>query len=553
MAKKELTVYIRAKNMLARGLKSAKAKLSSFASGVASSIKKAAIAFGVFAGAIAAASKLAVEAYQKQAQAEAKLSAVLKTTGYAAGFTSSELKKYAAELQKTTGFGDELTISMMGILASFKQVKGDSFKRATVAILDMGAAMGKAGKGSADVESAVIQVGKALNDPIKGISALSRVGVTFTEQQKDQIKALQESGRMMEAQAIILKELESEFGGTAEEMNKASKGINRLKNSWGDLKESVGAAIAETDSFEGVLNSISQVLEDLASDGYIELWAENVKLAIEEVTPAVSGVGKAFGWMKKQVEGASAFYGAISAGEELGKAINMMDSIPEKIRKERKARLEAIKEEIRLRKKAIEEQEKAQMKLAQSEQAIQDAKNDGYKNSIDDIESELDEYLKADSVRQKSIDELKKKWGSLNKEKLNAEKEAKRAAIQSLNEQISKQRELAKMTVSAFMDKQKASDKEKQALDADAKRAAKIRSDRGRGKFATGDQKRANTKFLDAFSKIEEARKGMPGLEAKLGKEKEELTAMEGVKTLKSINQEITAMRKDITKIMTAG
>ena len=31
-------------------------------------------------------------------------------------------------------------------------------------------------------------LGKALNDPVKGITALGRAGVTFTDEQKKQIK-----------------------------------------------------------------------------------------------------------------------------------------------------------------------------------------------------------------------------------------------------------------------------------------------------------------------------------------------------------------------------
>ena len=67
-----------------------------------------------------------------------------------------------------------------------------------------------------DASGSAIQLGKALNDPIKGITALTRVGVTFTEQQKDQITTLVESGKTIDAQKIILGELQKEFGGSAE-------------------------------------------------------------------------------------------------------------------------------------------------------------------------------------------------------------------------------------------------------------------------------------------------------------------------------------------------
>jgi hypothetical protein len=85
----------------------------------------------------------------------------------------------------------------------------DIFNQATQTVTDMSAALGT------DMKKQAIQVGKALNDPIKGISALQRVGVSFTASQKEQIKALVESGDIMGAQKIILKELATEFGGAA--------------------------------------------------------------------------------------------------------------------------------------------------------------------------------------------------------------------------------------------------------------------------------------------------------------------------------------------------
>ena len=62
--------------------------------------------------------------------------------------------------------------------------------------------------------STVIQVGKALNDPAKGLTALRRVGVAFTKDQEKKIKSLQKEGKLYEAQQLILKELNKEFGGS---------------------------------------------------------------------------------------------------------------------------------------------------------------------------------------------------------------------------------------------------------------------------------------------------------------------------------------------------
>jgi hypothetical protein len=177
---------------------------------------------------------VALAAITKQTQAEKKLEAVIRATGGAAGFTADELKRMASQLQLVTNYGDEVTISAIAILTTFKQIKGDAFRDAVVAMQDMSAVMGTGLKESA------VQLGKALNDPIKGISALSRVGVSFSEQQKQQIKGYQESNQLMKAQGVILAELKGEFGGAAREM---ADPLVQLKNDLGDIAEIIGSAL----------------------------------------------------------------------------------------------------------------------------------------------------------------------------------------------------------------------------------------------------------------------------------------------------------------------
>jgi hypothetical protein len=185
--------------------------------------------------------KAAIGAYGEQIDAETRLAGVLKATGYAAGLTIEELKKYAAQMQKQTTYGDELILNTMAVIATFKNIKktDNVFADTTEAVLDMATVMGT------DARSAALQLGKALNDPITGVSALTRVGVTFTEQQKKQIKTLAEQGKLLEAQKIILTEIKSEFGGVSREMAKTPIGkIKQMANAWSDFKEKVGLLTA---------------------------------------------------------------------------------------------------------------------------------------------------------------------------------------------------------------------------------------------------------------------------------------------------------------------
>ena len=171
-----------------------------------------------------------IAAFNEQAAAENKLNAVIKATGSAAGFTGEELKKMASDLQQVTLFGDETTIAAQSVLLTFKEVKkeGGVFERAIESAQDMSTLLGT------DLQSSTLQLGKALNDPIKGLSVLTRNGVTFTDKQREMVKALQESGDMLSAQNIILNELSGQFGGVA------SAAVDTYAGKWKQLTNTVG-------------------------------------------------------------------------------------------------------------------------------------------------------------------------------------------------------------------------------------------------------------------------------------------------------------------------
>jgi len=142
----------------------------------------------------------------------AQTEAVVKSTGMAAGLTAQQMAQMAQNMSATSGnsiFSDDAILGATNVLATFTEIKGTSFKGATQAILDISQAMGT------DLQSSAVQVGKALNDPVAGISALSRVGVTFSEDQKALIQSMVDVGDVAGAQQVILAELGKEFGGSA--------------------------------------------------------------------------------------------------------------------------------------------------------------------------------------------------------------------------------------------------------------------------------------------------------------------------------------------------
>lgn len=205
-------------------------------------------AFSVKAVAQFAADSLA--AYSAQTQAVNILNSTISATGAASWTTGKKLQDMASALQKVTNYGDETILSMQSVLLGFKSIKGDNFEHATKAILDMSTVMGM------DLKSAAQTVGKALDDPINGLDSLRRQGFYFTESQKQMIQSMLEAGDAAGAQKLILEELDSVYGGSAE----AAKDFGtQIKNAWGDMQEGVGKFISMWGNSEDGNNLVSLI------------------------------------------------------------------------------------------------------------------------------------------------------------------------------------------------------------------------------------------------------------------------------------------------------
>ena len=212
-------------------------------------------ALGVFAGnlltsgstALVGAIGSAVQAASDYQKLGFQTAAVLKSTGNAANTSVEGIQKLASNLESLSGVDEALIINSENVLATFTKVNNgvgagnDIFDQATKAALNMSSALGT------DLQGSTIQIGKALNDPIKGITALSRAGVSFTEQQKEQIKTMAKSGDTLGAQKLILKELNTEFGGAAEAAGKGFAGsMARLKDSVSDATRDIATKFLPT-------------------------------------------------------------------------------------------------------------------------------------------------------------------------------------------------------------------------------------------------------------------------------------------------------------------
>lgn len=248
-----------------------------------------------FVGAITLSINEAMVAEKVMAQTEA----VVKSTGGAAGLTAQDIQSMASSLEGMTTFADDAIQSMENILLTFPEIKGDTFRDASAAILDMSTALGS------DLQGAAIQVGKALQDPINGVTALRRVGVNFSEDQQKVIKSLVATGQQAEAQKLILAELAKEFGGSAAAATGTFDGkLKQLQNTLNNVAEGIGTAFipvlkSAADALDVLINGQARIDKAASESAASALKASQT---YKDYTSAVIGIGEASGNVRRVVD-----------------------------------------------------------------------------------------------------------------------------------------------------------------------------------------------------------------------------------------------------------
>lgn len=196
-------------------------------------------------------------------------------TGGAAGISAAQMRDLASSIEEVSGAQlDELEIlNSQNILTTFTNIKNlggegnDIFNQATKAAANMSAVLGQ------DLQSSATQLGKALNDPLAGMTALGRAGVQFTDAQKEQIKSYVEAGDSLSAQKVILAELTTQFGGATEALGNTAQG-------------KIGLAMDSIkDSMRDMAAQVLPALADLA-----KVFADKIAPAIEGAIPVVKAV-----------------------------------------------------------------------------------------------------------------------------------------------------------------------------------------------------------------------------------------------------------------------
>lgn len=348
------------------------------------------------------------KATERQAQAEAVLNQLIISTGKAAGFTADELKKMAAGLQQVTLFGDEAVIEGQNILLTFTKIGREVFPDTIEAAANLATLMAQGTGGQPSLKDAAIQLGKALNDPVKNLSALSRAGIQFSVDQTELIKKLFEGGQEAEAQRLILVELEKQFGGTARAARERLGGdVAALKNILGDLGEAIGV---------GLLPSLDRLASELA-DGVgtgeaaekFEAFGKVLGTIVTSVATLVTGLAT----VRPIVQGFGAgiikvFEGIIRAGDKL---LGLFARIPGVGGRFREARVEIQKEADILAEAAADLGRRSAEGLRDARESIisdWEAIRDSWKGGSEDAETAAAAVLKVGDAAGKTSEELAK-------------------------------------------------------------------------------------------------------------------------------------------------
>ncbi|MCH2039903.1 MAG: phage tail length tape measure family protein [Saccharospirillaceae bacterium] len=236
----------------------------------------------------------AVKAFDELNIRNAKTEALLKATGNASGLTADQLDKMARSVALNTLASVEGVKDAQNVLLTFKSVSGDVFEDAITLSQDMAAVMG------GDAKSSALQLGKALESPSKGLSALSRSGVSFSESQKQFIKDMEDAGRVADAQRFILETLSDQIAGagSSEANGSVAGSLDTLGQRWQRTMQILGETPAGVvvDFFNGMANGLKRVnewLETTDQERFNDLLAERVKLEAQLAT--IKSVDEAYG------------------------------------------------------------------------------------------------------------------------------------------------------------------------------------------------------------------------------------------------------------------
>jgi len=255
---------------------SAKKKIASL-----SGLGDKAFSFGRGAGAaglgIAAGLGLTIKAAEDSEIANRRLERTFRDMGEANDDAAHAAENYASKLQMQIGVEDEDIQMVQSKLATFKRVSDEGarasgvFNRATAAAYDLQAA------GFGEASQNAVLLGKALQDPAKGATALARTGA-LNKSDIPLIKQIQATKGLGAAQQYVLERVEKQVKGQAAT---TATSAAKMKVTFAEVAETLG---------KNLLPQVQKTMKQIgdAANRFNE-WAQKNKGL---VGTAVSLIGK---------------------------------------------------------------------------------------------------------------------------------------------------------------------------------------------------------------------------------------------------------------------
>jgi lambda family phage tail tape measure protein len=232
------------------------------------------LAAGGFLGVL----RSAIDETEQFRQSQIRLNTVLEATRYQSGLTRRDINRLVDDLAKATRFDDSDLRDAAAALATFENIGSSAFRETLKSATDLASFL------NTDIRTASTALGRALQSPTEGLLALRRAGIVFTQNQREQIKAMEEAGQTVEAQALILKTLQERIGGLAEnEMAGLTGASNNLRDAWNDLLRTLGDSVFY-DIVVGGLNAITSAIaalneqQEAIGDRYLKSLRKEIEL-----------------------------------------------------------------------------------------------------------------------------------------------------------------------------------------------------------------------------------------------------------------------------------
>lgn len=297
-----LIASLELKDNLSKGVKSATASLGKLDTslgkiggmaqkGLGTAARNLAKIGAVAAVGVGAMVKSGIESLSRIESINAQTAAAIESTGGAANVSAAEIAALAESIENLTTTEAESVQEAANLLLTFTQVKNqvgegnDIFNQATEAITDMSVALGQ------DMTSSAMQLGKALNDPVRGMATLRRSGIQFTSDQEKLIKTLVESGDTMGAQKVMLEELNRQFGGSAAAQADTYGGkIRALGHAWGTVQETLAEGLVP------VLGEVATELQKVFKDKAVMNGVKEFGVTLAEGFRSLVGIAKNLPW-----------------------------------------------------------------------------------------------------------------------------------------------------------------------------------------------------------------------------------------------------------------